>query len=361
MKYSKNLFDRIIDVEFSVDKPEASVVYSDASLIPQEKYSYKCPRTGVKPTIAFFMHVLPGNNQSSITLKLTNFYSEIDMNKYRYMKIRAGYKDVTPVTLSVEIFSCFIEKPNPEGVTVFNGILGYISEWVYNPKAIKVDWQGNKEQTVKGKKVYSIINEKESLFKTIADACGVGIRMNLTSEWGGPVWDTENSMWVTPSKPPLTGRNWSDVFLPFNTLHYTFADALAVRTWLNDLLLQLSFTNGLAPLKVTLDEYMLSIVPTSEADVDTKAIVLDKVSSAYLNGGDVVIKAPWNPLLLPDSQFKMNSNFFRGRIASLKPGGTLTNFQVLEMDVDFSTTGQNEMTVRATDISISGIRESAFT
>jgi hypothetical protein len=274
--------------------------------------SFKTPRQGVKPNIQLSFEYLPSKYVSNVTLKITNFYSEINIAQYRYMTIIAGYNNGPVCSISCEIMNCYVERPNPEGITVFSGVVGQVSDILNNDK--QITFTLSKEFTV------------ASLTK-IAAAAGLSPHIVLPKEWNG-------------------------IMIPVYNKTYTFANAILMQTWLNQLLSSISHNNKVPYLTVSISNGMMKVYGMLTSSSEESTVLIDKVSTAYMMGGHVVIKAPWNPLVTADTTFQMDSRYFRGRMGSLYVTGTKKKFKLFHIVVNFSTQTENDMELEAIDLSI---------
>jgi len=314
---SLKLFDKFIDLEFTVEEPTTAV----ATAVPYlknstttKKISFRTPKTGPKPNIAMYVNFLQGANNSDLTIKITNFYSEIDIQYYRYMKVVAGYMGSTPVTLGGEIWNCYVEKPNPEGVTIFQCVLGTISD-LYNKTS-----EGPYDVQIMPDTVLTTLTK-------IAESLELKQEFSLPQAWLGVQYtDTEST------------ETWSN--------------ALDMRTKVNKKLSDMAVALSLPHLYMSTTSSTFTVFALTEESVNDTTIILDKISTAYLMGGNIIVKAPWNPQLLVTGLFKMDTKFFRGRMASLQIGGEKKAFGIFEMKVAFSTHSENSMEINALDLSL---------
>ena len=305
------LFNRFIDLEFTTEEKDTS----DMTPVNSRKVTFKCPTWGIKPNIALSMDLLPTGNTSNVTIKVMNMYSEINIAKYKYVKVRAGYKDSLYLPFSAEIKNCYVERPNPEGITIFNCVFGTVSSMFDKDKPVEVAFTAG--QTV------------PEMLTAVTSAFGLLLQASVPEEWKSTVF--------AGAAHTMTYRNalemWSDIKTKLRIL---------------------SEVHGLSPIytSVTGDTfYVVSMLAGSDKE---KSVVLDKVSTAYLEGGNVIVKAPWLPTLQPSGLFKMDTRFFRGRMGTLQVGGDKKLFRAYSIKVGFSTYSENYMEVNATDLSISG-------
>jgi len=305
------LFNRFIDLEFTTEETAAT----ESTAAANKKVTFKCPTWGIKPNIALSMDLLPTGNTSNVTIKVMNMYSEINIAKYKYVKVRAGYKDSLYTTFYAEIMNCYVERPNPEGITIFNCVFGTVSSMFDKSEPVEVAFTAG--QTV------------PEMFTAVTNAFGLLLQASVPEEW--------KSVIFTGTAHTMTYRNalemWSDIKTKLRILSEAY---------------------NIAPVYTSVTGntfYVMSMLAGSDKE---KSIVLDKISTAYLEGGNVVVKAPWLPTLQPSGLFKMDTRFFRGRMGSLQVGGDKKLFRAYSIKVGFSTYSENYMEVNATDLSISG-------
>lgn len=312
MLLKQQLFNKFIDLEFTREMEINP--YGTSVKKVTEKISYKCPESGVKPNITIAGHMLPGNKVSNLQIKVTNFTEDIDLSVYKYIAVRAGYRNGPSNYLSGQIMNCYIEKPNPEGTTVFECVLG--------------DLQNKNERE---EVVFTVMNKTSSptfpqLMNIVATACGLTNRVVLPK-----VWQTERC--------EIGGRT------------YSFGNILQCIDWLKNLTVEHRKENpDLPPLNYSFsNEKGLSVigcVDNKESSLET--VIMENVSSAHFWGGHMTIKAPWNPLVRTETKIQMPSTFFKGRMGSMYVKRNQTEFTVLTVDFIFGTREENSMTITAT-------------
>lgn len=297
------LFNRYIDLEFTTDEGSGS-----------KKISFLSPKTGIKPNVSFSMELVPTGNTSKIVIKVMNMYSVINIARYKHVKIIAGYRNGLYTTMDAEIMDSYVERPNPEGITIFNCVYGSVSGMYANKEPIAISFK--QSLTVK------------DMFKTITTGFSLKLQMTLPKEWESVVF--------TSSMYTQTYRNALEMWFDIKAKLKKISELLNLPS------LYTSVTGNTF--------YVLSMITGSDKE---KSVVLDKVTSAYLMGGAVMVKAPWLPTLEPGSLFKMDTRFFRGKIGNLKIGGERKLYRAHTIKVGFSTHSENYMEVYATDLSIS--------
>lgn len=306
------LINRFIDLEFTTEETKFTNVVNKGKTI-----SFKCPTWGMKPNIAISMNLLPTGNTSDVTIKCMNMYSEINIAKYKYVHVKAGYKGSLYQEFSAEIKNSYIERPNPEGITIFNCVFGTVSQMYDVKEPVTVEFAA-------GMKVSAAIYKAAVMFD-------LKVQMYLPEEW-------------------------KDVVYNYSSLPYTKAYRNALEMW-SDIKTQLRVISEafrLTPIYTSVTGNTFYVVSMLAGSDKEKSVVLDKVTTAYVTGGSIVVKAPWLPTLMPSSLFKMDTRFFRGRMGSLQVGGDKKLFRAFSIKVGFSTYSENYMEVNATDLSISG-------
>ena len=111
---SNILFNRYIDLEFTTTEESGSK--KNILLVTENRH---------KTQYSFYMTLLPSGNTSKITVKVTNMYSAINIALYKHVRIIAGYRSGLYHEIKAEIMDSYVEKPNPEGHTIFNCTLGF--------------------------------------------------------------------------------------------------------------------------------------------------------------------------------------------------------------------------------------------
>ena len=302
MLYQERLFNKFIDIEFT---REINGV--------QDKLSYKSPLSGVKPNISIFGKFIPNSYVTEMTVKIVNFTADADLEMYKYMRIVAGYRNGPYKVYQGTIINSYVEKPNPEGVTVFQCVLGELEE--------NITYTDNIILTLDDKD-YNF----SQLFSTFISACQLTNNIRLPNTW----------------KEELVGIK--------NTT-YTFKNKFAGVTWLKNIIEAHRADNPLlTPLMISFsDERNLNITGNTDNDTSTlQTVLLENVTSAYFWGAHISIKAPWNPNVETGQLIQMPSNFFRGRIGSSFVSRSDVLFNVLTVDFVFSTHEENSMTIDAT-------------
>jgi hypothetical protein len=345
------MVDRIINTTFY--KPMQSDPTKKDDVYPQ--LTIICPEHGVKPSVELTLTMVPGGVTTEIKLAFMNFMPETDLAEWNMMEIEAGYAGygrnppITQFFSSIAIFSSYIEKPNPNGRTVFTGIVG---GWIQNNlrKSSRQLFFFNK--TIKfGDLLYGIIEGKGLKNKNgETDTRNLGLGLKVKHDLPQEVLDT--LIELGPN-----GEYWAE-------------SGFAVLTWLQDNIVILGnylvkeYDDPDMRLMTYLDGdvfyvFMKGKVAEDKMDKTGDTYVnLDKVTSATFQGAALDIVAPWNPLLTPGGLFHMGSKYFRGRMSpnvimkktdAMGEGVIDENdlYRVITMDLNFSTTGTNSMKILA--------------
>ena len=125
---SNFLFDKIISVKLYKNKEGTEEGTLNLDKDPSTVISIDIRKSGLKQDIELEVSELPGMGCHDCTLRIRNFMYMPSLREYAYMEITAGYGygDYTSksktVTFSIAIFTAYQETPNPDGVTVFQGL-----------------------------------------------------------------------------------------------------------------------------------------------------------------------------------------------------------------------------------------------
>ena len=112
---SFKLFDKTIDITF---------FYADGTFD-----KVVCPPTGRKPTIRLKGTLYSQSDLLQVELRLTNLYVPQPLSAYKRVKVTAGYKGNLQYAFTGSIHLAFQELPGPDGVTVFQLLLGNLDTW----------------------------------------------------------------------------------------------------------------------------------------------------------------------------------------------------------------------------------------
>lgn len=349
------LYDKIIDISFNttlnqnpdmtiseandivIDSTARGVSTSITEVLTKAKKgdpaAIRIPVTklGIKPDIAISFKTLQGQICYNCTVKIKNFKCSYNIRKFVSMDITAGYRDGPQITFHSPIFSSYRESANPDGVTVFEGVLVGSVDSLFSNRQILIDIY--KPKITLGDFIRKCITDSRSPKDT-----------GLDVEFGN-CGDLMNEQ--------------------INIQHYYYkaANGYALALWLAEQANQLSAAKGYDRVVTYIKEnkIVFSLLHPDEGNVvlkrDMRIINLDKVTLAEFNGTTLTVKAPWHPFLQPLSLFYMAPNVYGGtnlpnviRIEDMwkDPDNV---YQVITEEVSFETNGPtNEMTIFATPL-----------
>jgi hypothetical protein len=112
---SYKLFDKIINI---------ALIHDDGS-----SDRIICPATGRKPTIRLKGTLYSQTDLLQIELRLTNLYVPQPLSVYKSIRVTAGYSGGLQYAFTGSIHLAFQELPGPDGVTVFQLLLGNLATW----------------------------------------------------------------------------------------------------------------------------------------------------------------------------------------------------------------------------------------
>ncbi len=293
--------------------------------VPETVISFSTPDHGVKPNISLDVNLIPGQNCYAAVLRITNFnLNPIEIRTWNRMRITAGYLNGNKIILDCPIFTSYIETPNPDGVTVFEGVTIGAVENVMVDKYTIIEF----------------IQESMSLPELIK-SISRGIAGNLKLNVALGQYEKADKYTINITKQKVYAQNGAAVL---NWLQNTLSDYIRnASNQQDDVFVQLH--DGI------LDVILLS-GETLIKDIDS-AIDLDMITSASFSGPSLNIIAPWNPQLIPGKLFYMPPYYFNGHeLPNSMPTDTfhtLKNlYRVITMSISFSTSENiNKMTVLA--------------
>lgn len=320
------LFDKIIKV--------ALVHEGTGAKDPVYSIILDATKGGIKPKIHFSYNAVPGQVVYKVVLRVTNLMlpADVYMDELSTMYITAGYKDGESITIVSPIFLSYVESPGPDSVTVFEGVAsGSISTIspVYQTTRIKIELKGDK---------FIVKDFIESVISQIGETKD-SIQASIISE-DDPFFTSEISI----KKIDKTFNSVNEVLIWVHqilTAHgNTFDPPVPVYTILN---------NGV--FKCTTPRSTKSTIKIKEV-----IPVIDYVESVSFMAQVLHLSAPWIPSLIPGGHFRMSPNFFKvqglaNSFRDLLNEGNENTYQVINMSIDFSTEGENNMTIMAVQIS----------
>lgn len=307
------------------------VVGSEKSLLTEETIEADaltlqilCPRESLKPDVTFSIKLLPGQNCYGATLKIRNLnLGTIDIRSWDKMIITAGYRNGAKATFTCPIFSSYIESPNPDGVTVFEGLT-----------------VGSAENNFTDHLVTLHFLQEEMTLKDLIEGVAQGIMDDI--QVANLVDDKIMSRTITMEKRTVYAQN-----------------GIAVLNWLRDTVNSFvdTITKGESTVFIQLAGHTLSVMiingPSRQVEMLKNIINLDSVKGASFSGTALTVTAPWNPALNPGDLFFMPPEFINGsmlpNVLSLKDYRNINNlYRAITINVDFATVEEaNQMTILA--------------
>lgn len=281
------------------------------------------PKAGMKPNITFSINLLPNQNCYRAIVRVKNLIIPgVNVRDWDQMEITAGYGSGLFASFTCPIFTSYIESPNPDGVTVFEGITVGQASGVLQSSFIKVSFLGTQVT------LDSLVRE-----------CARGIAPNV---------DVKITIPDEIMKETVVKILKQDVYAE---------NGLALLSWLQTTVTKilkeqhnisalLNFMNGTL-LLMSIDG--VNKIP----EVRENVVNLDMVSGATFNGTALTVEAPWNPALRPGDLFYMPPSFINGSKLpnSLDPSTYMNEenmYRVLTMSISFSTVEKaNNMSILA--------------
>ncbi len=299
--------------------------YTDTEYeVPESVLTIKTPDHGKKPAMSLEVNLLPGQNCYAAVLRITNLnIDNVEIRTWERMRIIAGYRDGHKDTLDCPIFTSYIESPNPDGVTVFEGLtVGAVDNILLDK--------------------YTIVNfiQREMKITDFIDDVAKGIASNIKvnialGKYKDKIIEVEQQK--VYSQNGAATLNWLQNFIS--------AYVKQVSNGTDDVFIQ--FHDGI------LDIILLSGEKQIPAEAANNAVNLDSITGASFSGPSLTVLAPWNPALLPGGLFYMPPNFYSGsnlpNALPLSVYRTPENlYRAITVSVSFSTTENlNKMTILA--------------
>ena len=343
MLSSYQLYDRVIKL---------SLIRNNKKESKQVDIGDTTGKGGYKPSIEVSVTMLPNSICLNMTVRVTNMalLQGVDIRQYSFMSVTMGYPN-NLITFTGPIFSSYIEKPNPDGVMVFDGVV-----------------TGSTGLSIFSARPYVLRFFQKISMKDLVDK----ICMEISN--------------ANPDEPALTPNytccdpDLLSIEIDFSRGSYQANNAYAVINWLQNVLYrwaqlqQYQYTDkdggtvvvssdNRRVLQVLYRDDQLYIidshcVPTTEER--KQAVILQAVSSASYSGPALTVLAPYNPRITPGTVFYMDPIYFKGGASMPNVGVTADIYnkddglyRVIKEDVKFATYGTtNEMTLLAVPASM---------
>jgi hypothetical protein len=285
-----NLFDKYVNLHF----------YSEGDTSARSIFT---PDSGRKPSIRISGKWVTSVDIQSMEIRVANLLVDRplsqfgSLNRPGYMSLEAGYRGGLDTTIKGKIQNSYQEIPGPDGITVFQMLMGRFTEWV--TATIAANW-------LKGTRLSDVLGE-------LCSQLNVGLRYSQTLS--------------------------QSITLPHN-LDFTGAakDLLYV---LQQMFLSYDPTTGaLTGLKLMPVGHDLIACPFDKGTGTVHQ--LDFVSHAKHLASGFDIQAPWVPAVRPMDQVRINPRYFRQDLGGslVQPGNVFTVYMV---QFEFATDDDTNM------------------
>ena len=340
------LYDRFIDltVNFTQQTNTTTVVSNPQQTTMKRTYSehrtlgIKCPRSGMKPSIALTYKRVPQDFCYQATLTISNLILPIPPQWVDDFDIVLGYlsgegKEYS-CKLKFTVFSSYAPEPGPDGTTVFECIVGGAKAALLTDRHFKLKLFNNNEITGKPWKIREVLDK---------------------------------SMQEAGLHPTYRMRD-KDADLPFaiaDIPSITFKSTYQLINWLQQQVnARLKSTKCVVTTAIFNDEVFFIEVDENGKVIDNKALQttqvipeLDIVESVEWNSGILTVIAPFAPQVTPGSVFKINPSYYKASIGLpntvSRVGGQKAKrdfYTVVTQQVSFSTDAENRMTLTAVPV-----------
>ena len=252
---------------------------------------------GRKPTIRLKGRLVTQDTLLQVELRITNLYINTPLSAYKKIQVEAGYASAPLMAFTGSILVAYQELPGPDGVTVFQLLLGDLATW--------------RDTFFSGQYFAG-----QSLTTVLSD---VAKQLDLT----------------------LQNNIVPDLQLPIDVQFNGFTKDL-----LHHLKTLFTFYSTETGEKVGVEicPYGDKLLAYFSDQGITQGIVyrLDFISHAKHNSAGFEIMAPWIPALAPGQLITINPKFFRQDFggSQVSPG---TMFRIYMIDFDFCTTDSTNM------------------
>lgn len=299
-----------------------------------ETLTIKCTDSGMKPDMALSINLLPGQNCYGTVLKIRNLnLDSVDIRAWSRMMITAGYRTGKKATYICPIFTSYIESPNPDGITTFEGITVGTAEDTLNDQYIEIRFV--KEEM-----------DLDTLIRQVAPAISSNIEVSIAIDDSIVKANADGTNLIRVKKQTVYAKNGLAVL---NWLQSTVSSFVAEITKQDDD----SYTSVFMQLVDNTLEVIALNGPNKTPERIENIVNLDMVTGATFNGTALTVEAPWNPDLQPGGLFYMPPEFIYGsKLPNVLPSEDYRNednlYRALTMSVSFaSVEGTNKMSVLA--------------
>lgn len=334
VKEDKSLWSVFADQDFQGKEIE-TVVKEETITEPAETLKIKCTNTGLKPDMALSINLLPGQNCYGAILKIRNLnLDSVDIRQWTRMVITAGYRTGPKARYTCPIFTSYIESPNPDGITTFEGITVGSAEDVLNNQPVEIIFN---ETTM----------DLDTLIHQVAPAISTDIKVEISAGDAIMKANEKRTNLITVPKQTVYAQNGMAVL---NWLHSTVSKFVEEMEKDKE-------TGERTSIFMQLIGNTLEVIalngPNKMPSKVARVVNLDMVTGATFNGTALTVEAPWNPDLQPGGLFYMPPEFIYGsKLPNILATEDYRNddnlYRALTMSVSFaSVEATNKMTVLA--------------
>lgn len=335
-------FGRIINVD---------IYYYDKNTKQNKAVSIHTPSTGLKPDISVSMNVIPSNNVTNMTVTIKNMIIDFDISKAYYMQVAMGYETCGVNVYESIVFRSYQATPNPDGAFVFEGVVVGDTTGYQNDIGIIEDDPFTLQLNECGKMtpyefIHYILNgEYKSDRKT--------------KKGKKPKYIFDVTVDDDKLKDDLTNTNNSIVI---NNNIKGFATPLSRATYAKQVLTSFAESHNI-PLIVVLNgnKFIIqSVAPDATAAPDTAIDIIGYTSASY-NGALLNLTIPYYPAINAGSLLRCDASFVsqtgppnENGNDVLKKNYSWSLYRVNMFSVNFSTVGENTMSISAFPIAEAG-------
>lgn len=283
---------------------------------------------GLKADMTLEIKLLPGQNCYGAVLRIRNLnIDNINIRSWKRMVITAGYRtDGAKAVYTCPIFTSYIESPNPDGITVFEGLTVGVSESMLSNRYVELRF----------------VQEKMTL-RDLIISVSKGISPNLSYDLA--ISDDILNYTITVSKQTVYAQGAMAILNWLQNTTSKFVETISEKQGERISVFVQLIGNTLEVLAIN--------GPNKVPERIEGIINLDRVSGAVFNGTALTVEAPWNPALQPGNLFYMPPEFINGsRLPNTLQSTDYRNednlYRALTMSIAFgSVDDTNKMTILA--------------
>lgn len=307
--------------------PQGSIEAANTMTEPVEALTIDCTKSGLKPDMALSINLLPGQNCYGATLKIRNLnLADTNIREWTKMVITAGYRTGDKAVYTCPIFTSYIEEPNPDGITVFEGITVGTAETVMNEQYTEI-----------------VFLQDKMKLKDLAEGVAQGIHpsIHVVTSISDDIMNEE----IQLSKQTVYAQNGAAILSWLQSTLSTFIEKISID--------QNNRTSAFVQLVGNELQIIALNGPNKMPEAIENIINLDMVTGATFSGTALTVIAPWNPALQPGNLFYMPPEFINGsKLPNVLPESDYRNednlYRALTINVAFaSAENTNKMTILA--------------